>query len=379
VIDVAPQPHHGGGALAAAALAMVTACAAPRLAPAPALAPEARDFSAASQGRLEASMDPSMLVLAHRFDGGRRADLGGRPVGWAVLDISTPPTLGLGALSFEEAERLNAFLPASGEPPAPAAPFVLKASAPERERALLCMTQAIYYEAALEPTPGQEAVAQTVLNRVRHPAFPKSICGVIYQGAQLATGCQFSFTCDGSRDRPPVAQFWQRAQSVAERALAGYVMKDVGDATAYHADYVFPRWGPTLTKIRQFGAQIFYRFPGPAGQPGSFRGHYGGGELAVSMAGPSPAAILAARAAAGPGQSAPETYSFADPTAPGGVRTRVAGQIVFGRRVPTREEIARINAALAAMPQAAPAAPPEPPSLGGDAPAAAPKGPRPQP
>jgi spore germination cell wall hydrolase CwlJ-like protein len=320
-------------------------------------------FSRHAEARLERTMGPDVVALASRL--GERRDLAGRPEGWAVLDIANAPSLGFARLSPEEAERINAFLPASGEPSPPAAPFVLRAAGPERERALLCLTQAIYYEAALEPVAGQQAVAQTVLNRVRSPAFPASICGVIYQGSQQVTGCQFSFTCDGSRDRPPIAPFWQRARAVAEQAVSGFVMNAVGTATHYHADYVFPRWGPTLVKIGQIGAHIFYRFPGPLGRPPSFRKSYAGGELRVSMAGPSPAAILAARAAQGDTAAmAPVQFEVADPTVPQGMRKRVAGEIVFGRRIPTHEEIAAINATLAKMDQPPtsrpPASPPAP-------------------
>jgi len=126
-------------------------------------------------------------------------------------------------------------------------------------------------------------------------------------------------------------------------------MREVGLATHYHADYVFPRWGPTMVKIRQIGAHIFYRFPGPAGASDSFQQRYNGGELRVSMEGPSPEAILAARAAGTPsddGQGPDETFTMIDPSAPGGLRQRVAGEVIFGRRVPTKDEIARINAAL---------------------------------
>jgi spore germination cell wall hydrolase CwlJ-like protein len=315
-------------------------------------------FSAAGNAWLEPRRDPAVLALARRVGPGRHADLSGRMPGWAVLDVETPPTLGFGALSPEAAERINAYLPAALAAPSPVSPFYLKATGPERERAILCLTQAIYYEAALEPTAGQEAVAQTVINRVRHPTFPHSICGVVYQGAQQVTGCQFSFTCDGSRQRPPMAPFWQRAEAVALQAVSGFVMPAVGTATAYHADYVFPRWGPTLVKIAQIGQHIFYRFPGPAGLPGAFGQRYAGEELQVSMAGPSPDALLAARAQgalAEVGGAPTDTYTYADPTAPGGVRTRVAGEVVFGRRVPTRDEIARINATLLAMEQRAPA------------------------
>ncbi|MGI9170299.1 MAG: cell wall hydrolase, partial [Caulobacteraceae bacterium] len=284
------------------AIAGLTACRAPRErttareeARLAGLAALTGGFSAAAQERRERQMDPASLALARRLDRGPRGDLRGRAEGWSALDVQTPPTLGFGALSPVEAQRVNAYLPVVRAVPAVAAPFFLQASGADRERAILCLTQAIYYEAALEPAAGQEAVAQTVLNRVRHPAFPHSICGVVYQGAALTTGCQFSFTCDGSRQRPPVGPYWQRAHAVAERAVNGHVMGAVGTATSYHADYVFPRWGPTLVKIGQFGAQIFYRFPGPAGAPSSFRQRYGGDELRVSMDGPSPAAIAAAR------------------------------------------------------------------------------------
>lgn len=350
------------GALLAAGAA---GCVTPRSPPAltPHLKALADDLRAGGQARLEAGMDGATLALARRIGPGRRRDLWGRTEGWAVLDLATAPTLGFGALTIQQAQRINAFLPSVGQA-SPAAPFFLQATAAERERAILCLTQAIYYEAALEPGPGQEAVAQTVLNRVRHPAFPKSICGVVYQGASLPTGCQFSFTCDGSRDRwPAVAVLWRRARAVAEQAVNGFVMAAVGTATSYHADYVFPRWGPTLVKIRQIGAHIFYRFPGPAGGAASFHRPYLGGELRVSMAGPSAAAILAARATGQAGPAPVETYTYLDPTAPGGVRTRVAGEVVFGRRVPTRDEIARINAVLASMAQPAPPAPPAPPAF----------------
>jgi len=304
-------------------------------------------------------MSGAMLAIARRLDGSRRSDLAGRAPGWAVLDVATPPTLGFGALSPEEAERINAFLPAVSAPPPPVPPFFLNITGPERDRALLCLTQAIYYEAALEPTSGQEAVAQTVLNRVRHPAFPHSICGVVYQGAQQADGCQFSFTCDGSRQRPPIAPFWQRAEAVARQAVSGFVMPAVGTATAYHADYVFPRWGPTLVKIAQIGTHIFYRFPGPAGLPGAFRRSYVGGEMQVSMAGPLPGAILAAKggAVAAPGETVVKTYAWADPSAPGGMHIE-PGQVVFGHRTPTKDEIARVNATLLAMEKREPPLPP---------------------
>ena len=296
--------------------------------------------------RLEHSLSPAMLVLAGRLDSQAHTDLGGRPEGWDVLDLATPPSLNLGPLSPAEAKLINALVPGQHEVAAPVSPFRLNARGAERERALECMTQAIYYEAALEPTEGQQAVAQVILNRVHHPLFPKSVCGVVYQGSSQSTGCQFSFTCDGSMARAPAPTYWRRAGEVAENALAGFVMRDIGTATHYHADYVFPRWGPTMVKIGQIGAHIFYRFPGPMGQSESLRERYSGGELHVSRAGPSAADLAAARAHYDPNLP---TVTILDPTAPGGYRTRRPGEVEFGRRVPSRSEIDRINEALAAV------------------------------
>ena len=149
----------------------------------------------------------------------------------------------------------------------------------DRERALTCLTQAIYYEAASEPDAGQRAVAQVVLNRVAHPAYPKTVCGVVYQGSERHTGCQFTFTCDGALARVPNRMFWERARSVARAALAGYVFGPVGLATHYHTVAVHPYWADSLAFLGTIGAHRFYRFQGPAGAPAAFRvAAYRGGE-----------------------------------------------------------------------------------------------------
>jgi hypothetical protein len=137
----------------------------------------------------------------------------------------------------------------------------------DRMRALTCLTQAIYYEAASEPDAGQRAVAQVVLNRVAHPAFPKTVCGVVYQGSDRPTGCQFTFTCDGALARVPNRLFWDRAMSVARAALAGYVYAPAGLATHYHTAAIHPYWADSLNFIGQIGAHRFYRLGGPAGAP----------------------------------------------------------------------------------------------------------------
>ncbi|MCR5878271.1 cell wall hydrolase [Phenylobacterium sp. J367] len=189
-------------------------------------------------------------------------------------------------LSPEAARIWNASNPVSDLPNPAAKPFLLKAEGViDEARAVDCMTAAIYYEAAYETTDGQRAVAQVVLNRMRHPAYPKTVCGVVFQGSERATGCQFTFTCDGALARKPTAEGWDRARKVAVAALNGYVMKKVGNATHYHADYVAPYWSPNLVKVGTIGAHIFYRWTGTWGLPPAFAGRYAGGEsLGVQLA-----------------------------------------------------------------------------------------------
>jgi spore germination cell wall hydrolase CwlJ-like protein len=173
-----------------------------------------------------------------------------------------------------EAKLINAAMPFSDAPVIAARAFVLPAGETlDQRRALLCLTQAVYYEAGFEPMAGRRAVAQVVLNRLRHPAFPKSLCGVVYQRNSTPV-CQFTFVCDGSLYRQPAAAAWKQAEQIARAALAGYVERSVGAATHYHADYVAPSWAPLLTKISKLGAHIFYRWPGAWGQPGAFSGRY---------------------------------------------------------------------------------------------------------
>jgi hypothetical protein len=178
-------------------------------------------------------------------------------------------------------------IPLYNPPPASAAgvaPFVLPASGEARARALHCLTEAVYYEAATEPRAGQEAVAQVVLNRLKHPAFPKSVCGVVFEGAERLTGCQFTFTCDGSLARPPVQWLWDQAEQVAAAALGGHVAADVGASTHYHAAWMTPYWAASLIPTRRIGGHIFYRMPGWQGSPLALTGQYSGDEPAAPPA-----------------------------------------------------------------------------------------------
>lgn len=126
-------------------------------------------------------------------------------------------------------------------------------------RELECLTQAVYYEARGETPAGQAAVAQVVLNRVRQAGFPKSVCGVVFQGAGKRVGCQFSFACDGSMRRGRETAAWNRAERVATRALAGKSVAGIGDATHFHTTNVAPSWGPRLIRTAEVGMHVFYR------------------------------------------------------------------------------------------------------------------------
>ncbi|ESQ86140.1 hypothetical protein AEAC466_02815 [Asticcacaulis sp. AC466] len=150
--------------------------------------------------------------------------------------------------------------------PLPGSPLSVHAAAAMNFKAATrsdadCLTQAIYYEARGEGSDGMRAVAQVILNRVRHPAYPKSICGVVYQGLRQAT-CQFSFVCNGAMSAPVERWAWRRAQQVADAALGGYVMKTIGTATSFHTTGVNPGWSGTMERVTQIGTHIFYQFHG---------------------------------------------------------------------------------------------------------------------
>jgi hypothetical protein len=151
-------------------------------------------------------------------------------------------------------------------------PFHFKtadAASADHARDTQCLAQAVYYEARGESPSGQAAVAQVVLNRVRHPAFPKTICGVVFQ--HIGDDCQFSFACNGAMRQPLDQASWRRSLVVANRALSGAVMAEVGAATHFQAARSSSDWAGSLAKVAQIGEHIFYRFTGRAGTPRMFK------------------------------------------------------------------------------------------------------------
>lgn len=160
------------------------------------------------------------------------------------------------------ARAFNAQVPLAGGHLTPARPFFLRTTAQDFARATDCLAAAAYYEAG-GGLADQRAVAQVVLNRARHQAFPATVCGVVFQGSERSTGCQFTFTCDGSLlRRTPSSAAWQQARRMAATMLLGGIDPTVGLATHYHTDWVSPAWDRTMDKIAVVRTHLFYRWRG---------------------------------------------------------------------------------------------------------------------
>ncbi|NYT40030.1 cell wall hydrolase [Sphingomonas sp. R-74633] len=183
----------------------------------------------------------------------------------------------------DDARAFNATIPFSTLPNPAARPFHIFGEEVSRARAVDCLAAAVYYEAG-DDAVGQQAVAQVIINRARHPAFPKSICGVVFQGSERSTGCQFTFSCDGAILRyTPTAAAWERARYVARTALNGSVYKAVGHATHYHTDWVVPYWSASLEKITEVHTHLFFRWAGWWGTPPAFNRAYTGVEPNIAL------------------------------------------------------------------------------------------------
>lgn len=181
----------------------------------------------------------------------------------AIANRHDPYAVDGAALRDRQAELLASRLE-QAQNPDPVSSFRVT-GARDQSRDLECLTQAVYYEARGEGTNGMKAVAQVVLNRARHPAFPKTVCGVVYQGSNRSTGCQFSFTCNGVMRGAVNRAAWNRARDVASAALAGQAYSAVGSATHFHTTGVSPAWRNRLVRVSQVGSHLFYRFGGQNG------------------------------------------------------------------------------------------------------------------
>ena len=180
------------------------------------------------------------------------------------------------------ARRLNAAIPFAVDEGPAAQSFHFGEVTADRDwdRAVDCLAIAAMAEAG-GGDQGQRAVMQVVLNRVRHPSFPRTICGVVFEGSHRSTGCQFTFTCDGALQRRYSAAAWSRARARAVEALDGQVYSPVSLATHYHTDWVHPYWSASLIKLAQVDTHLFFGWPGYIGRPAAFHVAYRGGEPAI--------------------------------------------------------------------------------------------------
>ena len=134
-------------------------------------------------------------------------------------------------------------------------------TAADTAREMHCLAQAIYYEARGESEMGQIAVAEVVVNRARSRHYPDKFCDVIFEGSWRSTGCQFTFTCDGSLRQKPRGIAWQQARMIAQQVMMGVNRPVTNEATHYHTTEVAPVWSASLVETTRIGAHIFYRFP----------------------------------------------------------------------------------------------------------------------
>jgi spore germination cell wall hydrolase CwlJ-like protein len=202
-------------------------------------------------------------------------------------------------LAPQDARAFNETVPISRGPNPAARPFRFAGSTEDRERATDCLAAGVLYEAG-DDAVGERAVAQVVLNRLRHPAFPKTVCGVVFEGSERRTGCQFTFTCDGAMTKwKPSEAGWRRAREIAAMALSGSVYRPVGHSTHYHTDWVVPYWQSSLDKVARVGTHLFFRWTGWWGTPGAFNRQVSGNEPAVAALGAISPAHRSATALAG--------------------------------------------------------------------------------
>ena len=223
----------------------------------------------------------ALLALAGTLPGPAASPASVAPVETAEpmpdLPASPEDTVVLSELTATDARARNAAVEFAAVGPGTPSPFRFDGSAADRLRARDCLALAGMAEAG-GGDGDQRAVMQVILNRVRHPAFARTVCGVVFEGAQRPTGCQFSFTCDGSLARRYSDAAWRAARDRAEQMLGGATHAPVGNATHFHADYVYPWWSDQLDKVAQVGAHIFFRWRGFWGSRSALSARYAGGE-----------------------------------------------------------------------------------------------------
>jgi len=124
-----------------------------------------------------------------------------------------------------------------------------------------CLSEALYFEARGEAVEGIFAVAEVILNRVDSPAYPDTVCEVIYQGTGRLFECQFSYSCDGKKEIIRERRAYEKVAKVARLMLDGAPRRLTDGATHYHTKSVRPSWSRVYPRTTTIGYHIFYRQP----------------------------------------------------------------------------------------------------------------------
>jgi spore germination cell wall hydrolase CwlJ-like protein len=132
----------------------------------------------------------------------------------------------------------------------------------------MCLASAIYFESRGEPTAGQVAVANVIVNRKQDRRYPDTICGVVQQAqthrwapnVPVRNRCQFSFYCDGQPEVIRDQAAYDKAMDIANRVISGDLLDITDGATHYHATRVYPDWAETKTETVRVNNHIFYRW-----------------------------------------------------------------------------------------------------------------------
>lgn len=139
-----------------------------------------------------------------------------------------------------------------------------------KDTEVMCLAKNIYYEAGAEPLEGKMAVAQVTMNRVEHPSFPKTVCGVVKQNAIRKSNsewdddkriCQFSWVCQGRRIIKKESDNWQESLEIAKSFLTENKSYDKfeDDVLFFHEKHLPFNWKQKYTKVAVIGNHIFYR------------------------------------------------------------------------------------------------------------------------
>tara|TARA_Y100000296_G_C5125634_1_gene232730 strand:+ start:296 stop:781 length:486 start_codon:yes stop_codon:yes gene_type:complete len=132
------------------------------------------------------------------------------------------------------------------------------------QQQITCLTEAVYFEARGENFIGQLAVANVILNRVRHVKFPNTICDVVHEGRYwkgnpVRNKCQFSYWCDGKSEKMKDKTALEQAKNIAILSLAGARIDRMENVLYYHASYMRPYWISYVDRVEKIGTHIFYR------------------------------------------------------------------------------------------------------------------------